>query len=111
MLQKASMRAWRIAAAAGLAALVLGGVRAGTAATLVSGTVSGAGGNQMLTVTGVRTGITSLRVPGAGTAGLLSSGAGGTWLADHVRACDSLTISERLTPDPDVTQLVTAAPS
>src|ERR1700726_906786 len=32
MRQKASMRAWRIAAAAGLAAFVLGGVRAGTAA-------------------------------------------------------------------------------
>jgi len=32
MRQKASMRAWRIAAATGLAALVLGGVRAGTAA-------------------------------------------------------------------------------
>ena len=34
MRQKASMRAWRIAAATGLAALVLGGVRAGTAAAV-----------------------------------------------------------------------------
>ena len=89
--------------------LAVGAQPLSAAATLVSGTVSGAGGNQMLTVTGVRTGITSLRVPAAGTAGLLSSGAGGTWLADHVRAGDALTISERLTPDPDVTQLVTAA--
>jgi exopolysaccharide biosynthesis protein len=78
------------------------------AATLVTGTLSGTGGNQTLTVTSVQAGIKSLPVPATGTAGLLGSGAGGTWLSANVHAGDSITISEGFGGD-DVTQLVTAA--
>jgi exopolysaccharide biosynthesis protein len=77
------------------------------AATLVSGTLSGTGGQQTLTVTGVQAGIKSLPVPAAGTAGLLGSGAGGSWLADNVHVGDTVAISEGFGAD-DVSQLVTA---
>ena len=78
------------------------------AATLVSGTLSGTGGSQELTVTGVQTGVKSLPVPATGTAGLLGSGAGGTWLADNVHVGDTVAVSEGFGSD-DVSQLITAA--
>ncbi|HUN32766.1 MAG TPA: phosphodiester glycosidase family protein [Trebonia sp.] len=77
------------------------------AATLVSGTLTGTGGSQTLTVTSVQAGVKSLPVPAAGTAGLLGSGAGGTWLADNVHVGDAVTLTEGFGAD-DVTQLITA---
>jgi len=77
------------------------------AATLVSGTLTAAGGSQTLTVTSVQAGIKSLPVPAAGTAGLLGSGAGGTWLADSVHVGDTVAISAGFGAD-SVAQLITA---
>jgi exopolysaccharide biosynthesis protein len=77
------------------------------AATLVTGQASDNG--QTLTVTGVQTGVTSLPVPAAGTEDLLGGGAGGQWLSATVKTGDVLTLASSLSPNPDLTQLVTGA--
>ena len=79
------------------------------ASTVATGTVSGSGGTQTLTVTGVHTGVMSLPVPAAGTEDLVGAGAGGTWLAGNVHAGDTVTIAQGFGAGNTVTQLVTAA--
>lgn len=66
------------------------------ASTVVTGTVSGSGGAQTLTVTGVQTGVTSLPVPAAGTEDLAGAGTGGAWLSGNVHAGDTVTIAQGL---------------
>jgi exopolysaccharide biosynthesis protein len=78
------------------------------AATVVAGTVTGTAGAQTLTVTAVTTGVTNLPVPASGTEDLVGAGAGGAWLSANVKAGDSVSISQGLSPG-GVTQLVTAA--
>jgi exopolysaccharide biosynthesis protein len=86
-----------------------------TASTVVTGTVSGPDDAQTLTVTGVSTGVTKLAVPAAGTEDLVAAGAGGTWLSSNVKAGDTVSVAQKLSPaagttqGSPVTQLVTAA--
>jgi exopolysaccharide biosynthesis protein len=85
-----------------------------TAATVVTGTVSGPQSAQTLTVTTVTTGVKTLAIPAAGTEDLVGAGAGGTWLSGNVKAGDTVSIAQGLSPaagstqDSSVTQLVTA---
>lgn len=85
------------------------------ASTVVTGTVSGTSGAQTLTVTGVNTGVTKLTIPAAGTEDLVAAGAGGTWLSSNVKAGDTVSLAQKLSPaagavqNSAVTQLVTAA--
>ncbi|MGH3164395.1 MAG: phosphodiester glycosidase family protein, partial [Trebonia sp.] len=87
----------------------------GAASTVVTGTVSGAQGNQTLTVTSVATGVKTLAIPAAGTEDLVGGGAGGTWLSSDVHVGDTVSISQGLSPaagvtqGSSVTQLITAA--
>jgi len=78
------------------------------AATVITGTVTGPQDAQTLTVTAVQTGVKTLAIPAAGTEDLVGSGAGGTWLSADVHAGDTVSITQGLSPDADVTQLVTA---
>jgi exopolysaccharide biosynthesis protein len=87
------------------------------ASTVVTGTVSGTtstSGTQTLTVTAVSTGVQTLAIPAAGTEDLVGAGAGGTWLSGNVKAGDTVSIAQGLSPaagstqDSSVTQLVTA---
>jgi exopolysaccharide biosynthesis protein len=78
-------------------------------ATLVTGTVTGPQDAQQLTVTAVETGVTTLAIPAAGTEDLVGSGAGGTWLSGDIHVGDTLSISQGLGPNANVTSLVTAA--
>lgn len=79
------------------------------AATVVTGTVTGPQDAQQLTVTAVQTGVKTLAIPKAGTEDLVASGAGGSWLSGDVHVGDTVSIAQALSPDADVTQLVTAA--
>src|SRR5580693_1214788 len=69
-----------------------------TAATVVSGTVSGPQSAQTLTVTTVTTGVKTLAIPAAGTEDLVGAGAGGTWLSGNVKAGDTVSIAQGLSP-------------
>jgi exopolysaccharide biosynthesis protein len=79
-----------------------------SAATVVTGTVTGPQDAETLTITAITTGVKSLAIPAAGTEDLVGGGAGGTWLEDSVHVGDTVSISQGLT-NPDVTSLVTAA--
>ena len=76
---------------------------------MVTGTVTGPQDAQQLTVTAVQTGVKTLAIPKAGTEDLVASGAGGSWLSGDVHVGDTVSIAQALSPDADVTQLVTAA--
>lgn len=71
-------------------------------AVLVTGHLTGNG----LVVDAVQAGVTS--VP-AGTTGFLGGGAGGQWLTSTVHAGDTLTVSERISPDNQPRQLLSGA--
>jgi exopolysaccharide biosynthesis protein len=91
------------------AALASSAQKLTSAATVVSAAVTGTAGSRTLTVTGVQTGVTTLPVPAAGTEDLLGGGAGGNWLSANVHVGDTVGVGYQLSPDNNVTQLVTAA--
>ncbi|HVV22461.1 MAG TPA: phosphodiester glycosidase family protein [Pseudonocardiaceae bacterium] len=61
------------------------------------------------TVDSVRTGLKAVPALAAGTEGLLGGGAGGTWLTTNVHVGDTLSISEKITPDNHPQQLISGA--
>jgi len=80
----------------------LGATSLSAPATLVAGHRDGAN----LVVDAVSTGVTSLP---AGIEGLAGGGAGGAWLASTVHIGDSLAITERISPDNGLKQLISGA--
>ncbi|HEX3788875.1 MAG TPA: phosphodiester glycosidase family protein [Pseudonocardiaceae bacterium] len=76
------------------------------ASTLVVGHPGAAG---QLVVDSVRTGVTALPALPAGQEDLLGGGVGGQWLAATVHAGDPLTIATRISPDNNLTQLISGA--
>lgn len=72
------------------------------ASTLVLGHVTDGG----LVVDDVRTGVTTVPRLADGRLGLLGAGDGGQWLTDTLHAGDTVGIATRLSPDNDVTQLI-----
>jgi exopolysaccharide biosynthesis protein len=74
-----------------------------TPATLVLGHTAADGS---LTVDSVRTGATSVEQLAKDQVGLLGAGAGGQWLAGTVHAGDTVRLQSRLSPDDDLTQLI-----
>jgi exopolysaccharide biosynthesis protein len=73
-----------------------------TGGTLVLGRQSAGG----FTVESVRTGVTSVDRLAAGRSGLLGGGAGGQWLAANLHVGDTVGVAGRLSPDNDLTQMV-----
>ncbi|MGI5142535.1 phosphodiester glycosidase family protein [Streptomyces sp. CA-106110] len=57
-------------------------------------------------VDSVRTGVTTVPRLSADQLGLLGAGAGGQWLSDNQHAGDKVAIATQLSPDNDVTQLI-----
>ncbi|MEU6344502.1 phosphodiester glycosidase family protein [Streptomyces sp. NPDC046977] len=79
----------------------------GAATGLANGTlVLGHSADGGFTVDSVQTGVTSLPQLGKDQLGLLGGGAGGTWLSANLHTGDTVGITTRLSPDNDVTQLV-----
>ncbi|MFJ4850883.1 MULTISPECIES: phosphodiester glycosidase family protein [unclassified Streptomyces] len=79
----------------------------GAATGLANGTlVLGHTADGGFTVDSVQTGVTSLPQLGKDQLGLLGGGAGGTWLSANLHTGDTVGITTRLSPDNDVTQLV-----
>lgn len=79
------------------------------AATLVLGHTTSAGANGAtgtFTVDSVQTGVTSAAKLATGQIGLLAAGAGGQWLAGSVHVGDSVRLASQLSPDDDLTQLI-----
>ncbi|MBK4348620.1 phosphodiester glycosidase family protein [Lacisediminihabitans changchengi] len=76
---------------------------AATKPTLVLGTSTD--GGKSITVTSINA-ITTLPALAAGTAGLLASGAGATWLTNSISVGDTVTVSTQIAPDNDLQQLV-----
>jgi exopolysaccharide biosynthesis protein len=76
------------------------------AATLVLGH---AGAGDSFVVDSVKTDVTSVGVLPKDQVGLLGAGAGGTWLAGAVHTGDSVTLTKKIAPDDDLTQLVSGA--
>ncbi len=74
-----------------------------TKGTLVLGHAATAGA---FTVDSVRTGVTSVDRLAADQTGLLGAGAGGAWLADTVHPGDTVALRTALSPDDDLTQLI-----
>ncbi len=74
-----------------------------TAGTLVLGHRSGSGA---FTVDSVSRGATSVDRLAGGRVGLLGAGAGGSWLAAHLRTGDTVSLATSLSPDDDLTQLI-----
>ncbi|WP_329186422.1 phosphodiester glycosidase family protein [Actinacidiphila glaucinigra] len=72
------------------------------AATLVLGHVTDGG----FVVEEVRTGVTTVPRLSTGRLGLLGAGDGGQWLTDTLHGGDRVGIATRLSPDNDVTQLI-----
>ncbi|MDX2649745.1 phosphodiester glycosidase family protein [Streptomyces sp. PA03-1a] len=72
------------------------------ASTLVLGHVTDGG----FVVDDVRTGVTTVPRLADGRLGLLGAGDGGQWLTDTLHAGDTVGIATRLSPDNDVTQLI-----
>ncbi|MDX3235631.1 phosphodiester glycosidase family protein [Streptomyces sp. ME03-5709C] len=72
------------------------------AATLVLGRVVDGG----FVVDDVRTGVTTVPRLADGRLGLLGAGDGGQWLTDALHTGDTVGIATRLSPDADVTQLI-----
>ncbi|MEU3986166.1 phosphodiester glycosidase family protein [Streptomyces sp. NPDC026672] len=73
-----------------------------TPATLVLGHVAGTG----FVVDDIRTGVTTVPRLTAGRLGLLGAGAGGQWLSDTLHTGDQVGVASRLSPDNDLTQLI-----
>jgi exopolysaccharide biosynthesis protein len=79
----------------------------GTTPGLTGGTlVLGHTGQGGFTVDSVQTGVTSVPQLAAGQSGLLGGGAGGQWLSVTLHTGDTVGISTGLSPDGDLTQLV-----
>lgn len=73
-----------------------------SSATVVSGRVNGA----TLVVDSVNTGVTSLPSLPSGTEDLVGGGAGAAWLAQNIHPGDTVTISEKISPDNNLQQAV-----
>ena len=101
----ASVNTTNDSAAGGITELTpyLGAATGLTAATLVLGH-NGADGS--FTVDSVQTGATSVAKLADGQTGLLGAGAGGQWLAASVHVGDTVQLASQLSPDNDLTQLV-----
>lgn len=83
----------------------LGAVTGLTSATFVLGHTSSAA-NGAFTVDSVQTGATSVARLATGQIGLLAAGAGGQWLAGSVHVGDTVQLASQLSPDNDLTQLI-----
>lgn len=77
-----------------------------TASTLVIGRE---GPNGSFTVDSVTPGATSVAQLAENQVGLMGAGAGGQWLSDTVHPGDTVSLASKLSPDNDLTQLVSGA--
>ena len=74
--------------------------------TVVTATVSGSASNETLTVTDMQIGVATLPVPAAGTVELYGTIGGADWLKANVAVGDTVGIADGLSPNPDLTQMV-----